>query len=47
AGLPAATEPAPRARRGDRDEPTAPAALVLQHSVIRRGPPAAGLRLAA
>ncbi|WP_199570367.1 hypothetical protein [Streptomyces murinus] len=47
AGLLAAAEPAPRARRGDRDEPPAPATLALQHSVIRRGPPAAELRLTA
>ncbi len=47
AGLLTAAEPAPRARRDDRGEPPAPTALALQHSVIRRGPPAAGLRLAA
>lgn len=47
AGLLTQAGPAPRAPRGDRDEPPAPATLALQHSVIRRGPPAPGLRLAA
>ncbi|MFF5407124.1 hypothetical protein ACFY8K_29700 [Streptomyces misionensis] len=47
AGLLPAAEPWPRGRRGDRDEPPAPHTLVLQHTVIRRGPPAADLRLAA
>jgi len=47
AGLLPAAEPGPRGRRGDRDEPPAPRTVALQHSVIRRGPPAAGLRLAA
>ncbi|WP_440558350.1 hypothetical protein ACSP97_18425 [Streptomyces sp. SCPE 10] len=47
AGLLPAAEPGPRGRRADRDEPPAPRTLVLQHTVIRRGPPAAELRLAA
>ncbi|MGW4300774.1 hypothetical protein ACWEHT_13460 [Streptomyces sp. NPDC004646] len=47
AGLLPATGPEPRARRADRDEPPAPRTTALQHSVIRRGPPAAAFRLAA
>ncbi|MGW3263025.1 hypothetical protein [Streptomyces sp. NPDC001056] len=46
AGLPATTGPGPRGRRAHRDAPPAPGALTLQHTVIRRGPPAA-FRLAA
>ncbi|MFD8809847.1 hypothetical protein [Streptomyces sp. NPDC059597] len=46
-GLLPATGPDPRARRADRDEPPAPRTTALQHSVIRRGPPAAAFRLAA
>jgi hypothetical protein len=41
AGLPAAPEAGPRQRRTAGDEPPAPHATALQHSVIRRGPPAA------
>ncbi|WP_018547548.1 hypothetical protein [Streptomyces sp. LaPpAH-108] len=47
AGLLPATGPDPRARRTDRDEPPVPRTTALQHSVIRRGPPAAAFRLAA
>ncbi|MEW2129273.1 hypothetical protein [Streptomyces sp. NPDC005435] len=47
AGLLPATGPDPRARRDDRDEQPAPHTTALQHSVIRRGPPAAAFRLAA
>ncbi|MGW4223978.1 hypothetical protein ACWEG1_10965 [Streptomyces bauhiniae] len=47
AGLLPATGPAPRPRRAERDEAPAPPAAVLQHSVIRRGPPAEAFRLAA
>lgn len=41
AGLPAAPEAGPRQRHPAGDEPPAPQAIALQHSVIRRGPPAA------
>ncbi|MEW2620206.1 hypothetical protein [Streptomyces sp. NPDC048106] len=47
AGLTTAAGPGPRGPRTDRDEPSAPGTRALQHTVIRRGPPAAGLRLAA
>ncbi|MFF7967189.1 hypothetical protein ACFZC3_17805 [Streptomyces sp. NPDC007903] len=47
AGLLPATGPAPRLRRTERDEAPAPQAAALQHSVIRRGPPADAFRLAA
>ncbi|MGV9337161.1 hypothetical protein [Streptomyces sp. NPDC003688] len=47
AGLLPATGTGPRPRRTDRDEPPAPRTTALQHSVIRRGPPAAAFRLAA
>ncbi|MFE8944063.1 hypothetical protein [Streptomyces sp. NPDC007856] len=46
AGLPAA-EPLMRGRRTARDEAPDPHTTALQHTVIRRGPPAAGFRLAA
>ncbi|MEU0332330.1 hypothetical protein [Streptomyces sp. NPDC006193] len=45
-GLLPAPEPGPR-RRADRDETPAPRTAVLQHTVIRRGPPAAAFLLAA
>ncbi|MFF4562629.1 hypothetical protein [Streptomyces sp. NPDC001435] len=41
AGLPAAPEAGPRQPRTAGDEPPAPHTTALQHSVIRRGPPAA------
>lgn len=47
AGLLPATGPAPRLRRTERDEEPVPQAAALQHSVIRRGPPADAFRLAA
>ncbi|MFB0616437.1 hypothetical protein [Streptomyces sp. AGS-58] len=47
AGLLPAADPGPRGRRTDRDEAPAPHTAVLQHTVIRRGPPAAAFRLAA
>ncbi|MGW1001299.1 hypothetical protein [Streptomyces sp. NPDC002520] len=47
AGLLPAPGPDPRAPRPDRDEAPAPHTTALQHTVIRRGPPAAGLLLAA
>lgn len=47
AGLLPAAEPRPGARRASRDEPPAPRATALQHTVIRRGPPAAAFLLAA
>ncbi|MFI8349268.1 hypothetical protein [Streptomyces sp. NPDC085596] len=47
AGLLPATGPVPRVRRTGRDEAPAPQAAALQHSVIRRGPPADAFRLAA
>ncbi|MEU6815780.1 hypothetical protein [Streptomyces sp. NPDC046860] len=46
-GLLPATGPLPRARRTARDEAPAPRGAALQHSVIRRGPPADAFRLAA
>ncbi|MFH9086948.1 hypothetical protein [Streptomyces sp. NPDC017673] len=47
AGLLPATGPGPRGPRPDRDEAPAPHTAVLQHTVIRRGPPAAAFLLAA
>ncbi|MFG3095200.1 hypothetical protein [Streptomyces sp. NPDC048202] len=47
AGLLPATGPVPRARRTGRDETPLPRTEALQHSVIRRGPPADVFRLAA
>ncbi|MFG2882883.1 hypothetical protein ACGFYV_11370 [Streptomyces sp. NPDC048297] len=47
AGLLPAPGPDPRGPRPDRDEAPAPRTTALQHTVIRRGPPAAGLLLAA
>lgn len=47
AGLLPAAEPHPRTRRATRDEPPAPHTTALQHTVIRRGPPAAAFLLAA
>ncbi|QTD99571.1 hypothetical protein [Streptomyces cyanogenus] len=47
AGLLPAAGPGPRAPRPDRDEAPAPDTAVLQHTVIRRGPPAAAFLLAA
>ncbi|MGW2442656.1 hypothetical protein [Streptomyces sp. NPDC001675] len=47
AGLLPAAEPHPRGRRAARDEPPAPRTTALQHTVIRRGPPAAAFLLAA
>ncbi|MEV6051647.1 hypothetical protein [Streptomyces sp. NPDC052107] len=47
AGLLPASEPLPRGRRTDRDDAPDPHTTALQHTVIRRGPPAAGFRLAA
>ncbi|MET7614917.1 hypothetical protein ABZX97_27970 [Streptomyces seoulensis] len=47
AGLLPVTGPAPRPRRAERDEAPVPQAAALQHSVIRRGPPADAFRLAA
>ncbi|GHF04197.1 hypothetical protein E5082_12395 [Streptomyces griseoluteus] len=47
AGLLPAAGPAPRLRRTERDEAPVPQAAALQHSVIRRGPPADAFRLAA
>jgi hypothetical protein len=41
AGLLPAVEPGPRGRRTARDEVPAPHTTALQHTVIRRGPPAA------
>ncbi|MFF9085690.1 hypothetical protein ACF1BE_04630 [Streptomyces sp. NPDC014991] len=46
-GLLPAVEPGPRGRRTDRDEAPAPHTAALQHTVIRRGPPAAAFLLAA
>ncbi|MEY9487600.1 hypothetical protein RKD26_003394 [Streptomyces calvus] len=40
AGLPGAPEPTPRAARTELLAPLAPPATALQHTVIRRGPPA-------
>ncbi|MFI8241083.1 hypothetical protein ACIF83_28030 [Streptomyces sp. NPDC085866] len=47
AGLLPAAEPGPPGRRTDRDEEPAPHTTALQHTVIRRGPPAAAFLLAA
>ena len=47
AGLPGAPEAGPRPRRTALFAPPAPHTTALQHSVIRRGPPAAALTLAA
>ncbi|MEU1007021.1 hypothetical protein [Streptomyces sp. NPDC005890] len=47
AGLLPAAGPGPRGPRPDGDETPAPHTAVLQHTVIRRGPPAAALLLAA
>ncbi|MES9520118.1 hypothetical protein [Streptomyces capoamus] len=47
AGLLPAAGPGPRGPRADRDRTPAPHTAVLQHTVIRRGPPAAALLLAA
>ncbi|WP_107502073.1 hypothetical protein, partial [Streptomyces tricolor] len=47
AGLLPAPGPGPRRPRADRDEAPAPHTAVLQHTVIRRGPPAAAFLLAA
>ncbi|MGW4593820.1 hypothetical protein ACWEOA_00540 [Streptomyces sp. NPDC004457] len=47
AGLLPATGPGPRGPRPGRDGAPAPHTAVLQHTVIRRGPPAAALLLAA
>lgn len=47
AGLLPAAGPGPRVPRADRDAAPAPHTAVLQHTVIRRGPPAAALLLAA
>ncbi|MEU2712698.1 hypothetical protein [Streptomyces sp. NPDC007205] len=47
AGLLPASAPGPRGRRTARDDTPGPHTTALQHTVIRRGPPAAGFRLAA
>ncbi|MGW3464845.1 hypothetical protein ACWDE9_37080 [Streptomyces olivaceoviridis] len=47
AGLLPATGPGPRGPRPDRDVAPAPHTAALQHTVIRRGPPAAAFLLAA
>ncbi|MEU6505924.1 hypothetical protein [Streptomyces sp. NPDC046942] len=47
AGLLPAAEPGPRARCGAPDDAPAPRTTALQHTVIRRGPPAAAFLLAA
>ncbi|MFJ9816018.1 hypothetical protein ACIRU3_12210 [Streptomyces sp. NPDC101151] len=47
AGLLPAPEPGPRGCRTARDEAPAPHTTALQHTVIRRGPPAAAFLLAA
>ncbi|KUN83830.1 hypothetical protein AQJ66_16810 [Streptomyces bungoensis] len=47
AGLLPAAGPLPRDCRTARDEAPAPHTTALQHTVIRRGPPAAAFRLAA
>ncbi|AKJ12136.1 membrane protein [Streptomyces incarnatus] len=47
AGLLPASEPLPRGRRTARDEAPDPHTTALQHTVIRRGPPAARFLLAA
>ncbi|GHH95227.1 hypothetical protein [Streptomyces capillispiralis] len=46
AGLPGAPEEAPRVARTALLVPAAPPATALQHTVIRRGPPAVGTALA-
>ncbi|MET7286821.1 hypothetical protein [Streptomyces sp. NPDC005573] len=46
-GLTPVTGPLPRGRRTARDEAPAPHTITLQHTVIRRGPPAAAFLLAA
>ncbi|MFF9021615.1 hypothetical protein [Streptomyces eurythermus] len=47
AGLLPDAEAGPRGHRTDRDDTPAPHTAVLQHTVIRRGPPAAAFLLAA
>ncbi|MFI6352679.1 hypothetical protein ACIBJF_08395 [Streptomyces sp. NPDC050743] len=47
AGLLPASEPFPLGRRTARDDAPDPHTTALQHTVIRRGPPAAAFRLAA
>ncbi|GGV73082.1 MULTISPECIES: hypothetical protein [Streptomyces] len=47
AGLPTGPAGGPRHARTTDSSPLAPSSLALQHSVIRRGPPAAAFRLAA
>ncbi|MEG8276215.1 hypothetical protein [Streptomyces sp. AHA2] len=47
AGLPGAPEAGPRPVHADRPVVPMPCALVLQHSVIRRGPPAAAASVSA
>ncbi|MFI2202047.1 hypothetical protein ACH47Z_14980 [Streptomyces sp. NPDC020192] len=47
AGLLPAAEPARRGRRTDRNDVPAPHTTALQHTVIRRGPPATAFLLAA
>ncbi|MFF3462111.1 hypothetical protein [Streptomyces sp. NPDC002619] len=47
AGVPATPEASPRPRRNAADEPPAPHTTALQHTVIRRGPPAAAFLLTA
>ncbi|MFE2101084.1 hypothetical protein [Streptomyces sp. NPDC059468] len=47
AGLLPGAESGPRGRRTDRDEEPVPHTTALQHTVIRRGPPAAAFLLAA
>ncbi|MGW3193673.1 hypothetical protein ACWDBD_03600 [Streptomyces sp. NPDC001118] len=47
AGLLPATTPGPRSRRTAQDESASPRTGALQHTVIRRGPPAARFLLAA
>ncbi|MFH9012948.1 hypothetical protein ACH4C6_16345 [Streptomyces sp. NPDC017943] len=47
AGLPGALEAGPRPVRADRDAAPLPCAVALQHSVIRRGPPAGAASVSA
>jgi len=47
AGLPTGPAGGPRHARTTDSSPLAPSSLALQHSVVRRGPPAAAFRLAA
>ncbi|MEV6117549.1 hypothetical protein AB0L59_34955 [Streptomyces sp. NPDC052109] len=47
AGLLPDAQPGPHGRPAGRDEAPAPHTTALQHTVIRRGPPAAAFRLAA